>query len=976
MWEAPPGRPAGSFPLGSGGAGAPAPFSAGASPTPRKPGGARKLPSLKRSKRPQAEGGRGKKRRSLAKLVKAPRKLKSASSKLATAAAGAPRKLFAARKPPPAAPPATEPPRAPSSGGRAEDAAESGRCPEDSGREEAAEEGRRRPALAADATPARPLGAAGEGAAAAAAAVRREAAVEATGRPTLETSKRSPVHVVPTSPPAARDDRLRSPEPDPRAQEDLASPGLSLASNLSLASSCSEGYRTFLGLIGAAADDRAPDRSVRSLLDGVEVSAHEEALEVVVSVTAAADPPLTCGCLATLLESQEKLAKPVPGGWRRGGGAEGDLDGTDAGSMTSIRTADAQVLVCDRSGNAEIVPSGSAPLGNADVVRAPKSVVDDAGAACQNEGGDDVLRAEQPGEVPEGLRFDNDACSIPSVYSVEAPEGSRIDEDACSIPSVCSRNSQVAHDSSRNFHELSCSLTEDGFTDNQVPQVDGGVRTSPGTTHAKEAADSALMWGCMTALLGAPAPKCVLLGEKKSRRRTPANLWQEDVVVGDLDDVVSPSEGDGLDGADDCSMPSLLDQEEQDGLTDLAFPPSAPLIQNADDKEPNLLRHQKEAATIRCASMLTRKKLAQRDSISIDRSESSCADVLLLDLHELEAADNDDTCFVGNQADVKEQADSALAWGALGMLLGSAAPTSVPKNESASRQTASNFWSGEATGNDCSETIPSLQEHKDDAGSIASAQSEEPLDVRTGDHLVLSLDLHELEAADSNDARFVGARALVKEGADAAVAWGALGMLLGSAAPESVPKKESASRQTAPNLLSGEATGQECSETIPSLEENEDDTGSISSAQSEEPLDVDTVDCPREFLLESESNAVLESNTAEKAVDSVMAWSALAALLAAPAPPSVARKKTKPTNLWDDDDATDKNLDDLLSCAQDDISCEDTKKINEENAKQGHLHVQVFSHKGFERDVGEDTDSVPSLSATNKSSSSSPLTLP
>merc|ERR1712194_834513 len=148
---------------------------------------------------------------------------------------------------------------------------------------------------------------------------------------------------------------------------------------------------------------------------------------------------------------------------------------------------------------------------------------------------------------------------------------------------------------------------------------------------------------------------------------------------------------------------------------------------------------------------------------------------------------------------------------------------------------------------------------------------------------------------------------------------------------------------------------------------------SISSVQSKEPLDDGIITDLEEFMLANESNTPLRNVTdGKEAVDSVMAWSALAAFLGAPAPPLIVGKKIKRSNLWADENSTEEELDDLLPFVQYHSSCEDAKAANGENTQQ----VDVDAQPGCGDISDDDTHSIPSLSASYDSGSSSALSVP
>jgi len=413
-------------------------------------------------------------------------------------------------------------------------------------------------------------------------------------------------------------------------------------------------------------------------------------------------------------------------------------------------------------------------------------------------------------------------------------------------------------------------------------------------TNVEEAADSALVWGCLTALMGSPAPKSVLLGEKKRKRIMPVNLWQDDdeVLVEDLDDIISLPHDYDVDASDDCSIPSMSPEEAQ---------LDEDLVPDMDDSN----------------------DLAFHTAAHVTQKSSG-----------------------------KDIADSTLAWSALTALLGSPAPSFAVRKSA--RKERVNLWE------DCEETdlLPEIDELCDDDESDGLS--------------LLSIDLSEL-ADDVCLNNFLDGKDGDKEAANSALAWGALGMILGAPAPKLVSKKNrNASRVVARNLWEdGEAMENDGLDTIPSIHLDEDGIDGIPSPLSEEHQDEHIIPDVEELTL---ANAFHVTDKREVA-DSAMAWSALAALLGSPAPSSIVGKKIKRNkgsvvNLWDDGNATEEDLDDLLSFTQDD---------NEENTQQVYHGDQLITQKGFGQDASDDDDDTqPSLSGTvddDDVSSSSPLTL-
>jgi hypothetical protein len=85
-----------------------------------------------------------------------------------------------------------------------------------------------------------------------------------------------------------------------------------------------------------------------------------------------------------------------------------------------------------------------------------------------------------------------------------------------------------------------------------IPSLSGGAdaldqapadNTIAAPASANDAADSAIAWGCLAALLGSPAPRSA----RKLKNRIPVNLWQDDTPLGeDLDGLRLSQDDDEL----------------------------------------------------------------------------------------------------------------------------------------------------------------------------------------------------------------------------------------------------------------------------------------------------------------------------------------------------------------------------------------------------------------------------------------------
>ena len=161
----------------------------------------------------------------------------------------------------------------------------------------------------------------------------------------------------------------------------------------------------------------------------------------------------------------------------------------------------------------------------------------------------------------------------------------------------------------------------------------------------------------------------------------------------------------------------------------------------------------------------------------------------------------------------KEIADSTFAWGVLGAILGSPAPSSVSK-KSATRKRVNLWDDGEEN-----DLLPEIEEqvyYEDECDVLSS-----PIDltelVEADEQVILADQSIVLQKGDSG-----------RESAESVLAWTALGMLLGSPAPKSVCRKsKKESEEAAKNLWRDfEAIG-DALDTVPfispDLEDEEDD---------------------------------------------------------------------------------------------------------------------------------------------------------
>mmetsp|Transcript_4736 Transcript_4736/g.10736 ORF Transcript_4736/g.10736 Transcript_4736/m.10736 type:complete len:683 (+) Transcript_4736:123-2171(+) len=421
---------------------------------------------------------------------------------------------------------------------------------------------------------------------------------------------------------------------------------------------------------------------------------------------------------------------------------------------------------------------------------------------------------------------------------------------------VCSRGD--GHHRSNSCHIIP-SICEGSAELCDRRSADDDIIVPQAASNPENAADSALAWGCLTALLGSPAPKSVLLTEKKQKKRTAVNLWQDDEAIDeDLDDIMFPQEDDefvcdlqalrlddeeGLtDAKDDCSIPSVSSEAlledlilTMDDSMDLAFSTTPTTAKSNKAVADSTLAWSVLTAILGSpapSSVVKRSVEKKRLNLWEDGEESDTLpeiyeqddnedDVLSLpsiDLNELLDADEAANDFVETEQveSKKESAESVLAWGALGMLLGSPALKLVSKkNRKVSRDAVKNLWDdGESNGNDALDTIPSMHPDEDNnatsilsPGGSSTAQKWFEQDASDDDdtHSIPSLSrTTSLSETSDDEDEYPSTPSMMsfddlmsspkressgKGLADSVLAWSALAAFMGSPAPKAVMSK-------------------------------------------------------------------------------------------------------------------------------------------------------------------------------------------
>jgi hypothetical protein len=270
----------------------------------------------------------------------------------------------------------------------------------------------------------------------------------------------------------------------------------------------------------------------------------------------------------------------------------------------------------------------------------------------------------------------------------------------------------------------------------------------PDPTSTNDAADSAIAWGCLAALLGSPAP----ISARKQKKRLPANLWQDETSPDDDIDAICLLQDDFevvnemgtlnliADDDDDLSIPFSEDPMPDVGdSVDMDVPTTPVRVKPKNIADSTLAWGVLGAFLGSPAPRSVSKKSATKKECHIwndceedvppeiegqYEDEDDC-DVLCapIDLTELVDGDEEDSILAGPSTELQdgykgeESAESVLAWTALGMLLGSPAPMSVCKKSSRKKSyvVAKNLWKDfESIGDEALDSVPFISPDQED----------------------------------------------------------------------------------------------------------------------------------------------------------------------------------------------------------------------------------------------------------------------
>jgi len=343
-------------------------------------------------------------------------------------------------------------------------------------------------------------------------------------------------------------------------------------------------------------------------------------------------------------------------------------------------------------------------------------------------------------------------CSPAPTSPHPAPQSSCDESDGVELPETAQLDSSEGQEDSMNGDQMRRSDSSDS-----IPSLSGGADAWDRTptdyniaapTSRDDAADSAIAWGCLAALLGSPAPSFA----RKQKKRTPLNLWQDDASLGEgLQDICLPQNDDELgnemralnlkaDDDYDSSIPLCEDLVPDVGdLYSFGFPTTLTRVTSKKDITDSTLAWGVLGAILGSpAPSSVSKKRATRKRENLwevceeddmppeiegrDYNEDACDDLSApIDLTELEAdeqvnvlADQYVELQEGDRG--KESAKSLLAWTAIGIFLGSPAPKSVcKKGRKETGEVAKNLWKDfESIGDNGLDTVPFISPDEED----------------------------------------------------------------------------------------------------------------------------------------------------------------------------------------------------------------------------------------------------------------------
>lgn len=512
--------------------------------------------------------------------------------------------------------------------------------------------------------------------------------------------------------------------------------------------------------------------------------------------------------------------------------------------------------------------------------------------------------------------------------------------DALSLPS---RTEDARHSSGGSELDSLCSTPSFSFSLEDIDIKVNQVRND-------DVADSVVAWGLLAALMGAPAPAAVMLQEKKRTSEAPINLWQDGdcSICDDIEDIMAISQvtddcisqkNEIYCHSDDTSIPSLVTTEGLivDASYEFEFDDFADIA-----KESTSTKNVLESSIAWCslaaligssapssvipeikAAKKTRRSLTQKlwcrgesknmsplpwttdgnedgafvkddipdlpytpDDFLTVNTENSLSSELL----NYESVFTDFTSEpVHGESSRKGVGDSVLAWSALTALLASPAPeVTFRRRHKDERRSPKNLWVDNDADEDDIDMI-SLSTSSNEDSFIGTIDGQDGGEDEL--HSIPSLNPHSDSSAVGVCSKETRDEDMVGDKRPSKIVW-IIGDLFGDDVASIVESKsldDCLENEAVIDYKRGTATGQ--SEPV---EADDQSIPSLKSGSFDED-DLTTPLTPDKSLSSLESKAVSpQSKDNEKEVTiSVLAWSALAAIMGSPAPNALKMRRKR-----------------------------------------------------------------------------------
>ncbi|KAL3787701.1 hypothetical protein HJC23_012127 [Cyclotella cryptica] len=422
---------------------------------------------------------------------------------------------------------------------------------------------------------------------------------------------------------------------------------------------------------------------------------------------------------------------------------------------------------------------------------------------------------------------------------------------------------------------------------------------------SEEVANATIAWGALAALLGSPAPSCVL----PKKERSPAiNLWVDCATADDDDEIISLPASEIDESSEGNILPALSRDEElmeELSLSELRIDTNDTCIDQKDEDNASsvlawsalaaLLGSPAPSCVLRKQSCPVKNLWADAaaneddDVISLSNSEGSFVDDsddveagylrasntidcdsvedLSLSALDVEACDSREHTELNLMLQDKEQVtNSALAWGALTALLGLPAPTCVLQKN---RPAVKNYWTNDdgSLNDDLISLAPSESPNDCDSGNLAHDAGSSSKECACIDDL--SLSALQVDSDDScecvEEAPFIDTE---RDITNSTIAWGALTALLGLPAPSCVLQK---SNRHVKNLWAGDDDDDGLVSLAHSQGSCVDDSNSVPSLVAESQ--VGSYPSSPSIHNASSCESVSQSKEHDVVIDSFIEWS-------------------------------------------------------------------------------------------------------